>query len=186
MSQTFSPEGDRRRRPPPAALQYDPSGVTRSVTGGVTDRAEATALVATLLAAVLAVIVFFPVEGRLLTPLHGACDALLGQAAFVLPLGMALAAGIGFAHRSRPHLAFPRRRLAGLGLITIGLLPAERLLGQSTGLLGEWFTHFLIDLLGFPIAVATTVIVLGVGAVLTFDPKRLERLGRRSLSLAAR
>jgi hypothetical protein len=87
----------------------------------------------------------------------------------VLPLGLALAGALGFVRRARPDFALPRRRIVGLGLITIALLPAERLLGQSTGLVGEWFTGFLIDLLGAPLGVALLTALLAIGINLTFD-----------------
>ena len=143
MSHTFSPEADRR--------------------------AEAVALSATLLAALVAVIVFFPAEGVILTPLHSATDTLFGSSAFVLPLGLALISGLAFARRTRPNVRLPTKRLAGLGLITIGLLPAEDLLGQSTGMVGEWFTGFLLAVLGGPLTVALTLGLLMAGSALAFD-----------------
>jgi len=149
VSHTFSPEADRR--------------------------AEALALYATLLAALVAVVVFFPAEGLILTPLHSATASLFGSSAFVLPLGLALLGGVAFARRARPGLALPTRRFVGLGLITIGLLPAEDLLGQSTGMVGEWFTGFLLALLGGPVAVALTLGVLMAGSALAFDLKHWRR-----------
>jgi hypothetical protein len=146
VSHTFSPEADRR--------------------------AEALAAAATLVAAIMAVVVFFPAEGRVLAPLHAVLDALLGQATFILPAGVALTGGIAFARRARPGLPLPRRRLAGLAVITIALLPAERLLGQSTGLVGEWFTGFLLALFGTPLAIVFTVALIAIGFVLTFDVRR--------------
>ena len=143
MSHTFSPEANRR--------------------------AEALALTAMLLAALVGVIVFFPAEGVVLTPLHAATDSLFGSAAFVLPLGLALLGGVAFARRARPHVALPTGRFVGLALITIGLLPAEDLLGQSTGMVGEWFTGFLLALLGGPVAVALTLGLLMAGSALAFD-----------------
>jgi len=149
VSHTFSPEADRR--------------------------AEALALSATLLAALVAVIVFFPAEGVVHAPVHVAIDALLGHAAFVLPLGLALLGGVAFARRARPGVPLPRRRFVGLGLITIGLLPAEDLLGQSTGMVGGWFTGFLLALLGGPVAVALTLGLLMAGSALAFDLKHWRR-----------
>jgi hypothetical protein len=152
VSHTFSPEADRR--------------------------AEALALCATLLAALVAVVVFFPAEGVVLTPLHSATDNLFGSSAFVLPLGLALVSGLAFARRTRPNVRLPTKRLVGLGLITIGLLPAEDLLGRSTGMVGEWFTGFLLALLGGPVAVALTLGLLMAGSVLAFDLKH----GRRRVA----
>ena len=150
MSHTFSPEADRR--------------------------AEAQATVATLVAAVLAIVAFFPPEGQVLLPLRGALDGLLGRATFVLPLGLALAGAIGFVRRARPNLVLPRRRLIGLGLITIALLPADQLLGQSTGLVGEWFTGFLLELLGAPLTIVGITSLVAVGVALTFDLRAWRRM----------
>jgi hypothetical protein len=149
VSLTFSPEGDRR--------------------------AEALAAMAILAAALLSVILFFPAEGRVLVPLHTIVQALLGQVSFTIPLALALTGALAFARRSRPTLPLPRRRLAGLALITIALLPAERLLGQSTGLVGEWFTGFLLDLLGAPIAILFTIALVSLGVLLAFDVGRWKR-----------
>ena len=149
MSHTFSPEADHR--------------------------AEALAALATLAAAVLAILVFFPAEGLVLFPVHAGLDRLLGNAVFVLPLGCALAGALAFVRREWPSLALPKRRLLGLGLITIGVLPAEELLGRSTGLIGEWFTGFLLELLGAPFTIAFTTAVMIVGVVLAFEIRHWRR-----------
>ena len=149
MSHTFSPEMDRR--------------------------VEAFALTALFAAAIVAVLVFFPAEGRILVPVHTVLDTLFGQTAFVLPLGLAFASVLAFVRRARPSMPLPTRRLAGLAVITIALLPAERLLGQSTGLVGEWFTGMLIDVLGGPVTVLLTLVLVSLGAALAFNlqPSRL-------------
>src|SRR3954449_12152566 len=105
-------------------------------------RVEAFALTTLFLAAVAFVVVFFPAEGRVLVPVHEGLNRLLGQSAFVIPLGLTLAATLGLARKARPGVELPAWRLVGLGTITIALLPAEHLLGGSTGVLGEWFTGF--------------------------------------------
>src|SRR5689334_14609224 len=125
--------------------------------------------VLTLVAALVAVVVVFPAEGRVLIPVHDVLYALFGQTTFVLPLGLGLAAGLTFVRRAHPAHPLPRRRLAGLGMIATALLPAEHLLGQSTGLVGEWFTGFLIELLGGPLTVALTLVLMTVGSILAFD-----------------
>ncbi len=145
MSHTFSPEMDRR--------------------------SEALALAATFLTAIVAVLVFFPAEGRVLVPIHAGLYALLGQMAFVLPLGLTLLSALAFARRVRPGLRLPRGRLLGLGVITIALLPADHLLGQSTGLVGEWFTGSLIHLLGGPFTVALTLALVILGSALAFNAR---------------
>ncbi|HYW89736.1 MAG TPA: hypothetical protein VFB50_18325, partial [Chloroflexota bacterium] len=116
-------------------------------------RTEAFALTALFLAAIASVVVFFPAEGRVLAPVHQGLSLLLGQTTFVVPLALAVAATLAFARRARPSLVLPYRRLAGLGAITFALLPAEHLLGQSTGLVGEWFTGVLIGVAGGPFTV---------------------------------
>src|ERR1051326_977314 len=120
MSHTFSPEADRR--------------------------AEALGATAGLLAALLMIVVFLQPEGHVLIPLHATLDYLFGHTTFLLPVGAVLVASLAMVRRARPHIPLPMRRLVGLGLITIALVPAEDLLGQSTGLVGEWFTGFLLEL----------------------------------------
>ncbi len=133
---------------------------------------------ALFLAAVVAVIAFFPAEGRVMVPLHNALDGLLGRATFVVPFGLALTGVIALARRARPDLRVPRRRLIGLGVLALAVLPSDRLLGASTGVIGEWLTAFLVDLVGGPLTVALVVAVVSAGAVLTF--------GVRKLAVAAR
>jgi hypothetical protein len=136
-------------------------------------RSERVAMGTLVLAAVAAVIVFFPAEGRLMAPLHNALDGLLGHATFVLPLGLALAATIALARRARPDLRLSKRRLIGVGLLALALLPSEALLGASTGVIGEWLTAFLIDLVGGPLTIVLVVAVVSAGAFLTFDGKKV-------------
>jgi len=140
-------------------------------------RVEAFALTTLFLASVASVIVFLPAEGRVLVPVHEGLNRLLGQSAFVIPLGLALAAILGLVRKARPTAELPVRRLVGLGVITIALLPADDLLGQSTGLLGQWFTGFLVELLGGPLTIALTFALLVLGSALAFDikPWRLQR-----------
>jgi hypothetical protein len=146
VTHTFSPEEDRR---------------IEAVSG------------ATLLAAaVAAVIVFFPADGRVMAPMHDTFDLLLGRVAFIVPLGLALAGGLGLARRTRPDLSLPRRRLAGLTLITLALLPGDHLLGGSTGVIGEWFTRFMIDLVGPPLTALLVIGLVSAGVVLTFDVRK--------------
>jgi len=149
MSVTFSPEMDRRT--------------------------EAFTLTALFCAAVAAVVVFFPPEGQVLVPVHDGLSRLLGQITFVVPLGLALASTIGLVRHVRPGFALPKRRLVGLGVIAIALLPAEDLLGQSTGLVGDWFTGFLTALLGGPVTLGLIVALVMLGSALAFNlkPSRL-------------
>jgi hypothetical protein len=150
-------------------------------------RAEALALCATLLTAIMVVLVFFPAEGRVLVPIHEALNAFLGQTTFVLPLGLTLLSALAFARRLRPGLRVPRARLVGLGLITIALLPADHLLGASTGLVGDWLTSTLINAVGEPFAIALTSGLVLLGSGLAFNIKvKLPNLNPLSLLIAAR
>jgi len=110
--------------------------------------------------------VYAPPEGRILAPLHDAVAALLGQASFVLPLGLVFVGVLLAIRRVRPSVALPTGRLAGLALLAIAVLPAERLLGYSTGLIGDWLAGFLVDILGPPLTVVVTLVVVAVGATL--------------------
>jgi hypothetical protein len=126
-------------------------------------RLAATALIA---AAVAAVVVFFPAEGRVLAPVHAAIEELLGRASFLLPLGLLFVGVLLAVHRARPSVALPTRRLLGVALLAVAVLPAERLLGYSTGLLGERFAGFLLETLGPPLTIVVTLILVAVGALL--------------------
>jgi hypothetical protein len=132
-------------------------------------RTEALALSATFLTAIVVVLVFFPAEGRVLVPIHAALGALLGQATFVLPLGLTLLSLLALARRLRPDLQLPARRLTGLGVIAIALLPADHLFGQSTGLVGDWFTGTLTNLVGGPLTIALTFGLVLLGSALAFN-----------------
>jgi hypothetical protein len=135
-------------------------------------RAEALAGSCALAAAVLGVIVFVPSTGSVMLLLHGLLEAVFGKTTFVIPLALALIAGLAFARRASPNVTLPRRKLLGLGLITIALLPAQDLLGQSTGLVGEWFTGFLLELIGGPLTLLLTLATLMLGSTLTFELTR--------------
>jgi len=121
---------------------------------------------ALMAAAVAAVVVFAPPEGRILAPVHEAVALLLGQASFVLPLGLVFVGVLLAIRRVRPSVALPTRRLTGLALLAIAVLPAERLLGYSTGSIGDWLAGYLLDVFGPPLTVIVTLVVVGVGATL--------------------
>jgi DNA translocase FtsK/SpoIIIE-like protein len=140
------------------------------------------ALAALVLAAVAAVIVFLPPEGRIAAPLHAAVWALLGQASFMLPVGLAFVGLVSIVNTLRPNVPLPRRRLAGMGLIAAGLLPIEHLLsngGEGTGLVGRWLSSTLLELLAGPGTLLVLVAVLGLGIWLAFD-LRLPRARKRA------
>jgi type IV secretory pathway VirB2 component (pilin) len=124
---------------------------------------------AALAAAVLMVVVFLPPEGLVLRPIHDVLDGLLGRTTFVVPISLVLVSALAFVRRAWPQTAVPKRRLVGLGLITIALMPADQFLGQSTGLVGEWFTGFLLDLFGPIVAVVLVVALVMTGIALTFE-----------------
>ena len=79
--------------------------------------------------------------------------------------------------RVRPSTALPTRRLTGLALLAIAVLPAERLLGYSTGLIGDWLAGFLLDIFGRPLTAFVTLVVVAVGATLAMAV-RFPRLPR--------
>jgi hypothetical protein len=119
-------------------------------------------------AAFAAVIVFLPPEGRVMVPLHTAVDTLLGGASFLLPLALLFVGVVLLVRRRRPDVVLPTRRLVGVGVLAIAVFPSERLLGGSTGLIGDWLEGLLIDLLGGPATVVLLLLLVGVGAALTF------------------
>jgi 4TM region of DNA translocase FtsK/SpoIIIE len=131
-----------------------------------------------VLAAFSGVIVFLPPEGRIGVPLHDGLALLLGRATFMLPLALVFAGVLFVVRGLRPSTPMPRRRLAGIGLVALGVLPSEHLLGntESTGLIGQWLSIWLLDLLGGPGTLVLLVAVLGVGVLLAFDVK-LFRVG---------
>jgi hypothetical protein len=111
--------------------------------------------------------------GQVLMPVHSFVQALFGGAAFLVPLLFALVGGLALVRRARPDLLFPSRRLGGLALVTVALLPAESLLGRSTGLLGDWLASFLVASIGRPLAVVLLVLMLSAGALLGLGKLRL-------------
>ncbi len=139
-------------------------------------RAEALGAVALFVAAVLLVIVLAPPEGRVLTPLHGLLEALLGGTAFLLPISLVLVGGIALIQRARPGAVLPRQRLAGLGVLTVTVVVGEHLLGQSTGLIGSWFTGFLVGIFGETVTIVATLALIGLGVALAFNLKLKRRI----------
>jgi hypothetical protein len=53
------------------------------------------------------------------------------------------------------------------------------LLGASTGLVGDWFTQGLLGVLGGPLTLAFTTVLLGAGVMLTFDVSVRTRFAAR-------
>jgi hypothetical protein len=133
---------------------------------------SAAALAALALAAASAVIVFLPPAGRVAAPLHDAVWALLGQASFMLPLGLSFVGLVLIVSSARPSAALPCRRLVGVGLIVVSLLPSEDLLGSGaggTGLIGGWLSSTLLDLLAGAGTLLALLVVLGLGIWLALD-----------------
>ena len=138
-------------------------------------RVEPLACAALIGAAVAGVVVFFPAEGRVLGPLHLGVDALLGQASFLLPLG-SLFVGVLLAIRGvRPSVPLPTRRLIGVALLAVAVLPAERLLGYSTGLAGDALAGLMLESLGPALTIVATLLLICVGASLALALKRAAR-----------
>ena len=138
-------------------------------------RLDGIAAVLFILAAVASVVAFFPPEGRLLAPLHDGLGQLLGGATFLVPLVLVFGAVLAVVRRARPTLPLPRQRFAGLALLTFALLAGQSLLGQTSGVVGDWVTTSLRSLIGTPLTVMLIVIVLalGTGLALEVNPRRL-------------
>ena len=129
-----------------------------------------------LVAAFCAVIVFFPPEGRVAGPLHEFLGVMLGRAAFMLPVSLAVAGIILILLDQRPNLRLPRRRLAGVGLIALAVAASENMIANGrpdigTGLVGEWLSASLLDLFGAPFTIVLLAVLLGTGVLLAFDLK---------------
>jgi hypothetical protein len=127
-----------------------------------------------LFAAFLAIITVLPPEGRIAAPIHLALEEWLGRAAFVVPVLVALTGLVALVHTLRPDLSPPWRRLAGVGLLLLGVLASEHLLEggrEGTGLVGEWLSSELLDLLGTPLTLFLLALTLGCGTALVFGLK---------------
>ena len=125
-----------------------------------------------LASAFLAIIIFLPPEGRISIPLRDALGALLGRAAFILPLGCAFVGALMLVRTLRPEVPLPRRRLVGVGLLLIAVLACEQLLAggnDGAGLVGRWLSSLFIDLLGVAVTLLLLLIVLSLGTWLAFD-----------------
>jgi hypothetical protein len=144
------------------------------------------AVLALAVAALCAVVLVLPSEGRIAAPLHDALGALLGHAAFALPLGLGLGAVLLLVRSVRPNVALPRRRLIGLGLLALSVLAADdHLAPNGGGLVGAWLTGQLQDWLGAPASAIVLVCGLIAGTLLTFriglrDAQRWWRAQRRA------
>jgi hypothetical protein len=136
---------------------------------------QAPPLVAFTLAAFSAVIVFLPPEGRIGVPLHDGLALLLGRATFIVPIAFIVTGVLLVVRALRPATPLPRRRLAGTGLIALGMLPSEYLLAGpgTTGLVGRWLGTWLLELLGGPTTVLLLIAVLGLGVLLAFNVRLL-------------
>jgi DNA translocase FtsK/SpoIIIE-like protein len=132
-------------------------------------QAETVAGISLIAAAVASIVVFWPPEGQVLAPLHEMIDALFGRTAFLVPLFFALVAACALVRRARPEVSLPRRKVAGVSLIALALFPAERLMGDSTGLIGDRLTEVLVGGLGAPLTVVAIVTLVAVGVLLVFD-----------------
>ena len=135
---------------------------------------QAPPLVAFALAAFLAVMIFLPPEGRIGVPLHDGLVLLLGRATFMLPWRWSSQVCCSsFARCDRP------RRSPGAGwLVSVcWRWPSCRVntcsanADDGTGLIGQWLSTWLLDLLGGPGTLVLLVAVLGLGALLAFDVK---------------
>lgn len=104
-------------------------------------------------------------------PLHVAIDTLLGRAAFVLPLGFALAGAVLIARTVRPGLRLPVRRLFGVSVLLVAVLMAEQLVagpGEGSGVLGAWLSGTALDLFGAVLTWALVAVGLVAGSLVVF------------------
>jgi len=146
---------------------------------------QAPPLIAFALGAFFAVMIFLPPEGRIGVPLHDLMTLLLGRATFMVPVALVFAGVLLVIRALRPAIPLPRRRLAGVVLIALAVLPSEQLLGHpddGTGLIGTWLSTWLVDLLGGPGTLVLLAAALGLGALLAFDVKLLQRLATHAES----
>jgi S-DNA-T family DNA segregation ATPase FtsK/SpoIIIE len=128
-------------------------------------------------AVLLATVLFIPAEGRIAAPLHAVLEALLGQAAFVLPVGLLIVGSLTLVRSFRPDLALPYSRMAGLVLLALVVVPAQHFVNQSSGLAGRWLGGMLLDWLGGPATTVALVVVLLIGVLLAFDLTLAQLLG---------
>jgi 4TM region of DNA translocase FtsK/SpoIIIE len=134
------------------------------------------------LAVLFGVVIFLPPEGSVGVPLHELLVALLGRAAFLLPVGLLVAGVLLLTRALRPNVRLPYRRLLGVSLMTVAVLAMEHFFAGSqdgTGRIGEWLSMSLLDLVGGPATGVLLVLVLGVGVVLAFDVRLQRRVSAR-------
>jgi hypothetical protein len=134
-------------------------------------RLEGFAGAAIISAAVAAVVVFFPPEGRIEAPVHDALVALLGQDAFLVPIAFIIVGILCLFRISRPDVAVPWRRIGGVALLTLALFPGQKLLGASTGLVGDALASAFVGLIGTPLTVVLLLVLVGAGSALVFRVK---------------
>src|SRR4051794_19742599 len=113
---------------PSAPLAFDP--LSESETGWTRVR-DTLGPALVLGAAFITIVLVVPAEGRVSAPLHLALVGLLGHAAFMMPLALGLVGLLLVIQRVRPAARLPRGRLLGVGLVAVGVLAAEHLLGAD-------------------------------------------------------
>lgn len=128
------------------------------------------AVVALGLAALCTVVLFLPAEGRVAAALHEALGALLGRAAFMLPVALAVMGVLLLVRSVRPGVRLPWSRLCGLGVLAACVVAIEaHLEPNGGGALGAWFAALLQDWLGAAGTAIVLVAALLVGTLLTFQ-----------------
>jgi hypothetical protein len=108
----------------------------------------------------------------------------------VLPLGLALAGVVVLVRRLRPTTRISARRFTGIGAICIAVLAIEHLLPRAadepgTGILGQWLSTVMLDVLGGPGTSLALTLLLGLGVALTFDLKPVLKLRRATKQTGA-
>ena len=111
-----------------------------------------------------------PGARRTILHLHGG-GYRMGEPAMWIPFGAWL------AKLAQARVVLPHYRLVGVGLLALAVLPSESLLGggASAGLIGQWLSTWLLELLGGPGTLVLLVGVLALGVLLAFDVKVLRQ-----------
>ena len=133
-----------------------------------------------VLAALAAIVVFMPPEGRIGVPLHESITILLGPTAFALPMTLAFVGVLMTVQGVRPDTDLPRKRLIGVAFVGVGVIAAEHLLGGAS-LVGRWLTGAVVEAFGAPVMVCLVSAAIVSGTWLAFDV-HLPRRGKTDVA----
>jgi 4TM region of DNA translocase FtsK/SpoIIIE len=122
------------------------------------------------------VVLIVPAEGRIGVPMREGLSHLLGSSAFLLPVALILGGVVTLVHSLAPDVQLPFSRLFGLALLAVASLPTRHLLAaDSAGVIGATLGSVALDLVGGPATVFVMLLMLLIGALLTFDIRRWRR-----------